>query len=201
MGNHVGTGLVQLEKIGSVIADKGEMGGGDYLLRPDGPPFRTDTPRLPRQHPGILINRQVLCNSGQEFQRVELGLPGKLYRPGHREGQRRLPDQNSRRAGPGQGFQLLFQRLMVGQGVDKAVPLLKIAAGFPAQCPIPLQGRLLSLPVEPGGFRAEFPEQPPVNQSVLGGNFPGGASGGSAADASRFHHGAVCSGPLQHPGA
>ena len=132
---------------------------------------------------------------------MELGLPGILHRSGHGEGQgRQFPEQDRGRAGSGQGIQLLLQRLPVGQGVDEAVPLLKITVDLPAQRPVTLQGRLLGLPVEPGGLRPEFPDQLPVDQSVLGGDLPGGAAGGPATDAVRFHQGAVHPGLLQHPG-
>ena len=184
-----------------MVGDKGEMGGCDNLLRPDGPPVRPHQPRRPLQRPGALINRQVPDQGGEKFQRMKLPLPGKTDRPRRGKGQRQIRCKPGGDADFFQGFQLPVQRRPPGCGVDEVVLLLEAAVDLPAQRPVPRQRRLLRLPVQPRPLRAEFLQKPAVDESVLGGDLRRGASGGPPAEAVRLHQQAVRSRLPEHPGA
>ena len=125
------------------------MGGDHDLVRRDGPAGRHRLAGAELQHLGALKDPQIPSDGSEKSQRMELGLPGKLHRPRRWEGQRRLPDQDSRRAGPGQGFQFLLQIPPVGR-VDEIIPLLKIAAARPGRAPG-------TAPGPPGWSLSNFP--------------------------------------------
>ena len=200
-GQDIGAVLIELEEIGPVLVEYREVCGDDNFFRRHRSVVCHRRAGAQLQDLGALEDPQSFRDGGGEFQRVELGLLRKLHRPRRGHGQGRGLDVLRRETQAGQGLQLPVQLPPVRQGVDAGVPLLKITVDAPAELPVLPQGPPVGLQVQPGFFRAEFPEKFAVNQAVLERELGGGVPRRAAAEAVRLHQGAVHPRPVQPIGA
>src|SRR5699024_317080 len=78
-GQHIGPTLIELQKIASMLVEKGEMGGYENFVRKDFPPVRNGAalPELPDR--GVFIDRESGGQGKQKLERVKLGLIWKFY--------------------------------------------------------------------------------------------------------------------------
>ena len=180
---------------------KGEVGGDHDLLRCDRAAVGQGGMAVQGAHKGVLPDVEPPGDSGQKIQRMNLGLPGKLDRSGHGEGELQLALKDRRDLQTVQGRQLPVQPLAVVPGVHIAVRVFEAAVQVRAQTAVLLHRLEIGLEVKPGPVLTQSVEQFRSLQPVLSGDLGGGAEGDAAADGVTLHQQTVHAGLLKIIGA
>ena len=148
-------------------------------------------------HPSVLIDVKVLCNGGDEFQRMKLCLIGESDRAGNGKGKGNLVRKFSRKAQLFKGFQLLFNLTPVVRRIGVGRLFLKVAVNIPAQLSVCLKSCLVGGKILLGSLGSKPGNQLIIDKPVLAGNFGGGVFGDAAAYRFRFRQHIRHSGTVQ----
>ena len=174
----------------------------NILLRPDDMSVRRAGGAVPDLgDKGIFKNRQPLGYGREKSQRVELRLRREFYRACRGKRQFSSVGGFGRISEAAQRLQLGGDFLRPVEGVDIAVPRLKITVHTGAKLPVFFQRVQVGTKIKTCPLRTEPPQQLGVNQAVLGGDFGRRVPGHAAADPPSLGQKDICSALFQHIGA
>ncbi len=152
--DHIGSVLVELQKIAAVLIEEGEMRGHDDLPSRDRSAGRNGYVIPQLYHPRVLINAQAPGKARGKAQRVELGLVGEAHRPDNLQGQGQAGSEVCLEAQLVQGLQLQVDFAGVIQAIYISVLFGKAAGNVSTQGFILRQGLLVGLQVHAGLLQA-----------------------------------------------
>ena len=198
----VGSLLIHFHKIHAVAVPEGKMGGHDILVRFDFEsvlrqrPFLRDLPDA-----GPLIDPKLSGHPGHQLQRIDLPLIREFHRPHHGKGQAQGVRKLRRIAQFFQRSHFPLQLSLIVSGIDEGIPSLKGDVQLIAQLRVLLHGGKARGQIHPRRLHPLFPDQPVVDQTVLGSHLRRGVPGIPSAQNVPFRQRAIHPRPLQKPGA